>query len=230
MEKGKKKKVREKETKKKKRERKRPAARSRKCTSQTPTPFPRARRGRPAISCSPCPAGLRASHPLTSPPATPCARSAPRMRPHSSAGSEAGREGGGVGGREGGKEVARVRFELISAVNGSNNKISALGSSGPAERRGPRANGAGSSRGGGLENSTKSSFETQLPDPFCRCSGASSSKRRWWGRGGPGGSPGSRAAGVRGEGAPQTFCPAPHVAERQGLGSSTRSRLHWLAF
>lgn len=104
----------------------------------------------------------------------PCARSAPRMRPHSSAGSEAGREGGGEAGREGGKEVARVRFELISAVNGSNNKITALGSSGPAERRGTRANGAGSSRGGGLENSTKSSFETQLPDPFCRCSGASS--------------------------------------------------------
>lgn len=67
-----------------------------------------------------------------------------------------------------------MRFELISAVNGSNNKITALGSSGPAERRGTRANGAGSSRGGGLENSTKSSFETQLPDPFCRCSGASS--------------------------------------------------------
>lgn len=77
----------------------------------------------------------------------------------------AAREGGG-----------RVHFELISAVKGSNNKINALGSSGPAERRGTRANGAGSSRGGGLENSTRSAFETQLPDPFCRCSGAGSSE------------------------------------------------------
>lgn len=89
----------------------------------------------------------------------------------------AAREGGG-----------RVHFELISAVKGSNNKINALGSSGPAERRGTRANGAGSSRGGGLENSTRSAFETQLPDPFCRCSGAGSSEPM-------GGSPGYCAAG-----------------------------------
>lgn len=106
----------------------------------------------------------------------------------------AAREGGG-----------RVHFELISAVKGSNNKINALGSSGPAERRGTRANGAGSSRGGGLENSTRSAFETQLPDPFCRCSGAGSSEPM-------GGLRDTVPQGEHRNGTPQTFCPAPPVA------------------
>lgn len=129
---------------------------------------------------------------LPQPPAPPAAR-------------EGGREGGG-----------RVHFELISTVNGSNNKINALGSSGPAERRGTRANGAGSSRGGGLENSTRSGFETQLLNPFCRCSGASGSEPMG------GGSPGCCAAGGA------SHQDTPNLLSGS-LGSSSCTRLPWLA-